>query len=419
MLIEFSVSNFRSFRERQTFSMVAAPRLRKKENVISPVVKGEKLPDLLKMAAVYGPNASGKSNLVKALGVFRDIMTPEPSTEKQALPVAPFRFDPTLIDQPSRFEWHFICEHQRYAFELALTSERIIEEKLTSFPMGKETILYHRQRNGNGDQYHFGAQLEGGEFLHQAWRDLTNSQTLFIKQAVANSNEALKQLGVPFGWLAASSKLGADRMQTWATGALHLAALQPKIAAEIATFLQSIDVPMVDMRFEQNADAYKSPDLTDSELLVMLTNPAKRAKATFTHETALGKAEFDLADESEGTHNLIGFWLLWAAHNRQGNESNFLAIDELDSSLHPNIISTLIQQRQTQEQGGQLIFTTHDTHLMDTKLLRRDQIWLTERDANGATQLYSIHDIAGRESEDIEKRYYEGRYRGLPVLRGK
>ena len=110
MLIEFSVSNFRSFREKQTFSMVAEPRLRKKENVISPVVKGEKLPDLLKMAAVYGPNASGKSNLVKALGVFQDIMSPEPSASKQVLPVAPFRFDPTLTDQPSRFEWHFIFD---------------------------------------------------------------------------------------------------------------------------------------------------------------------------------------------------------------------------------------------------------------------------------------------------------------------
>lgn len=420
MLIEFSVSNFRSFREKQTFSMVAAPRLRKKENVVSPVVKGEKLPDLLKMAAVYGPNASGKSNLLKALGVFHAITTRAPSTEKQALPVAPFRFDPALLDQPCRFEWHFICEQQRYSFELALTSERIIEEKLISFPMGKETILYHRQHTENGDQYHFGAQLEGGELLHRAWRALTNPQTLFIKQAVANSNEALKQLSVPFGWLVGSSATGAAEMKMSATAALYAASLEPQLATALASFLQTIDVPMVDIQFEQNADAPKNSDLTVSEWSALLSNRAQQAKAIFTHETALGKAKFDLVDESEGTRNLIGFWLCWFAHSSESDKaSSILAIDELSSSLHPNIISALIKQRQTQEHQRQLIFTTHDTHLMDTKLLRRDQIWLTERNANGATQLYPIHDIEGRESEDIEKRYYEGRYRGLPVLSRK
>jgi hypothetical protein len=77
----------------------------------------------------------------------------------------------------------------------------------------------------------------------------------------------------------------------------------------------------------------------------------------------------------------------------------------------------LVDKHLKSDTSAQLIFTTHDTHLMDTKLLRRDQFWLTERDANGATQLRSIHDFEGRESEDLEKRYYEGRYRALPIIR--
>ena len=86
-----------------------------------------------------------------------------------------------------------------------------------------------------------------------------------------------------------------------------------------------------------------------------------------------------------------------------------------DSSLHPKIIEALVGKHHNAPRVSQLVFTTHDTHLMDSGLLRRDQIWITERDANGATRLFSIHDFKGRQSEDIEKRYYEGRYRGLPL----
>lgn len=97
-------------------------------------------------------------------------------------------------------------------------------------------------------------------------------------------------------------------------------------------------------------------------------------------------------------------------------KNKILVVDELDSSLHPKIVELLIEKHCDSENVSQLIFTSHNTHLMDSKLMRRDQIWLTERDVNGATQLRSVHDFEGREGEDIEKRYYAGRYRALPIL---
>jgi AAA15 family ATPase/GTPase len=97
--------------------------------------------------------------------------------------------------------------------------------------------------------------------------------------------------------------------------------------------------------------------------------------------------------------------------------SGALAVDELDSSLHPEIVASILSKHLESDLTTQLIFTTHDTHLMNTKILRRDQFWVTERDANGATNLFSIHDFEGREGEDVEKRYFEGRYRGLPLIR--
>lgn len=420
MLIEFSVSNFRSFREKQTFSMVAAPRLRKRENLIKPVVKGEELPDLLKVAAIYGPNASGKSNLIKALHLVRQIATSQPSTQFAAFPVSPFRFDLDLVEKPSRIELHFIQANQRYQFELGLTCERIVEEKLITFTSGKEVMLYERLHQASGDLYKFGEALEGGSGLHNIWMNLTGPQTLFIAQAVANSNEQLLQLRNPFNWLRYGLMVIDEGMDPLINHSLELAEKEPIFADDISSFLQDIDVPVTRIRFDQVEKNLLQSDSRSlsSGLLKGWANKLEN-KMVLVHQTKLSEAEFNIHDESNGTKNLIGFWLPWSFHRRSGKASdNFpLIVDELDSSLHPEIVKALIEKHLKSDSSSQLIFTTHDTHLMDTKLLRRDQFWLTERDANGATQLRSIHDFEGREGEDLEKRYYEGRYRALPIIR--
>ena len=419
MLIEFSVSNYCSFRERQTFSMVAAPRLRKRENVFSPVVEGEKLPDLLKVAAIYGPNASGKSNLLSALNVVKTIAKSKPS-DSGSIPVKPFRFDKQLSNQPSRFELNFIVKEQRYQFELSTTADRVIEERLIAFPKGKETLLYERLHSETGEKYEFGRELEGGRDLHQTWRKLTGPKTLFISQAVANSSEEFNQLRIPFQWISEGVYVVTDGMASLTQASQRVAKKNPSLAVEIASFLQEVDVPVTLMRF----DPIPQPEFTAAGLGLDDRTSAglfafgnSQSKTTLTHKTVLGEADFSFEEESEGTKGLIGFWLPWSLFGHENTPFRVLAVDELDSSLHPEIVANLVRKHLQFEQPVQLIFTTHDTHLMDTKLLRRDQIWITERDRNGATQLRSIHEFDGRESEDVEKRYYEGRYRGLPVIR--
>ena len=412
MLIEFSISNFRSFREKQTFSMVAAPRLKKGDNVFKPVVKGEKLPDLLKVAAVYGPNASGKSNLIKAFDIVRYVANRQPSAQPTALPVSPFRFDPQLVNQPSRIELHFVYAEQRYAFELDLTKERIVKERLLAFSKGKETLLYERRHLPSGDEYIFG-ELEGGNDLHELWKKSTGPQVLFLAQAVANSSEDLKQLREPLIWLQTGFMIVSGGMEWRANSSQKLVKDHPSFAEEISSFLQDVDVPVTNIRVDQvESNAVQSGILG----LNSQVNTKPKSRTILTHKTALGEAEFDFEEESEGTKNLIGFWFPWSIHT-SFIEDRTLIVDELDSSLHPEIVISLVAKHLKSGLPTQLIFTTHDTHLMDAKLLRRDQFWLTERDANGATQLRSIHDFEGRESEDLEKRYYEGRYRGLPFVR--
>lgn len=421
MLIEFSVSNFRSFRERQTLSMVAAPRMRKRENVFQPEPTSEKFPALLKVAVVYGPNASGKSNLLKALDIVGQIANREPSTRDRPLPVSPFRFDTTLADQPSLFELHFIHTGIRYQFDLAATSERIINEKLVAFPKGRESLLYERQHTAQGESYRFGALLKDSPVaeLLEPWQKLTPPTLLFIAQAVANSSEESNPLKAPFEWLKDSGYFLLDGMGRIAAAAQRLTGQHEVHGNDIALFLRELDVPISKMRVETiHLSGLRAGGLNMlADLVEKSDTTSARNKTILTHKTALGEADLNYEDESEGTKNLIGFWLPWTTQDPSQTSRRLLVVDELDSSLHPKIVAALVEKHINSGIPSQLIFTTHDTHLMDAKLLRRDQFWITERDINGATQLRSIHDFEGRDSEDIEKRYYEGRYRGLPLVK--
>lgn len=406
MLIEFSVSNFRSFRERQTLSMVAAAGLGKESNVFAAPVDGEELPDLLKVAAVYGPNASGKSNLLRALETLSTIAELEPKARPYLLPVAPFRFDTGLLDQPSTFEVHFIESRMRYAFTLTASAERIVEERLAAFPNGEETLLYHRKR----DEYEFGSALQGEPALHLTWSQATNSQVLFLSRAVAHSSETLRQLRHPHRWLTGCVRVILGDPGFWREVTQSVLLDTPGLASSVIALLNDNDIPIAAIQSEP-----EPPSGNALKDLLRTTPP----RTTLIHKSALGEAKFDFSEESDGTKNLFGFAVPWhlAQSRNLDHATKVLAIDEFDSSLHPEIVATMVRKHIESEPPGQLIFTTHDTHFMTTQLLRRDQFWLTERDANGATQLRAIHDFEGSEDEDIEKRYFEGRYRALPLVR--
>lgn len=417
MLIEFSVSNFRSFREKQTFSMVATPRLSKKRNVFKAPLKGERFPDLLKVAAIYGPNASGKTSLLQAMSVMNNLLV-VPASSDRVFPVKPFRFDSVLREKPSEFEYNFIKNGLRYQFILGLTEKRITEEKLIFFPKGKEALLYDRRLTETGEVYTFGDELEGGKEVNEIWRRLTSPKSLFIAQAVANSSEDLNQLRGPYEWFFQDFLvIGQDSMGAWSAASRNFLKKIPGLSSDLETFLREVDVPVSKITFEHDEDDFSFLN-SGRRFGVDDFLGSDEIKTTLTHESLLGEAEFDFSEESGGTKNLIGFWLPWRNINR-GNAFGILAVDELDSSLHPEVVADLIDKHLENGTASQLIFTTHDTHLMNTKALRRDQFWITERDANGATNLFSIHDFEGREGEDVEKRYFEGRYRGLPLIRRK
>ncbi|MDD0971433.1 MULTISPECIES: AAA family ATPase [Pseudomonas] len=415
MLIEFSVSNYRSFRDRQTLSMAATPRLSKSSNTFKPPITAERLPDLLKVAAIYGPNAAGKSSLIRAMGIVGRLMAVPSGSNDDALPVSPFRFDRALNDAPSLFEYDFIQAGLRYRFVLGLTAQRVVQEQLLVYPKGKETLLYRRQFDVEGEHYVFGKTLEGGKEVHNAWRRLTSPKMLFITQAVANSSEELSQLRSPFSWFQTGLLVvEQNNMLGLSTASIRFLKMVKNHTSDLRDFLKALDIPVSAIQLNADEDIATSGNgkLTLKDFFAA----AQKDKLTLTHSSVSGDADFDFSEESCGTKNLIGFWLPWFMMNQAGR-SGVLCVDELDSSLHPEIVADLIGKHLSSGLDTQLIFTTHDTHLMNEKILRRDQFWITERDAHGATSLFSVHDFEGRESEDVEKRYFEGRYRGLPLIR--
>jgi AAA15 family ATPase/GTPase len=421
MLIEFSVSNFKSFRDRQTLSMVASPRLGKRENVISPRVKGEKLPNLLKVAAIYGPNASGKSSLLSAIDFVRDVVAKAQHRPDKRLSASHFRFDLDLEKKPSNFEYHFIQKGMRYQYVLSANHSRIIFEELTAFPSGKERLLFKREFINDKEVYEFGDTLEGGAQVHEAWRKITSPKSLYLAQAAQNSSEDMTQLKIPFSWFDDSCLvIDQNSLQAWSRASRKVLAVVPSTAANLSSFLADVDIPIESISITAADETYQG--LLDKTFKGVEDFDAfeKDTKTTLTHKSALGEADFDFSEESEGTRNLIGFWLPWQTLAMKGkleDDNLTLIIDELDSSLHPQIVANIIKRHIASTHQSQLIFTTHDTHLMNSKILRRDQFWITERDKNAATRLFSIHDFQGREGEDLERRYFAGRYRGLPLTK--
>lgn len=426
MLIEFRVANFRSFNQEQVFSMAAAPRLKKKDNTIKVALKGDPLPPLLKSVAIYGPNASGKSNFIRALNSLWLLLKKPEGNEAFLQEDHSFRFSETSKETPSKFEIHFVHQGLRCELGLWFQTNRIVKEWLTIYPTGVEQPLYVReysQQRGH-DLYTFDPKLEGSDALHTLWTEATRPTDLYIAKAIANSNEQLTQLRSIADWFDTLQVFSRSLFQKLTSATSALLAERPNLSGWLASYLSDFDIATTSITSEESGSyseiRQKLLKLQDGTKVDMekfaksIGIENDRWKTTFRHRFGSMEAEFDLAEESDGTQSLFAFAIVWLLFN---DRPMVVVVDELDTSLHPLIIEKLIEKHH-QRQNGQMIFTTHDTHLMNPKIMRRDQFWFTQRDKYGATRLSSVYDYEGREGEDIEKRYFEGRYRALPIVRG-
>lgn len=436
MLIEFCVGNYRSFRDPVTLSMVAA-NLRSQDKQLDEnnvFDAGPKL-RLLTGAAIYGANASGKSNLVRAMQFMRNLVlrSAEGTQPTGGIHVERFRLSTTTAEKPSYFQVVFLLDGVRYRYGFEATGEQVVSEWLYYVPATREARLFERQQ----DQFSFGDGFREGRELAEK----TRPNALLLSVA-AQFNSALAQKVV--GWFRTRMRV-ASGLDDAGMRVFTLAALQnPEMRDQIAELVHRLDLGISDLRIEKtpletaswlslslSSDTLKwlqtametlqkrSPELGrtragDNQELVSI----KTVHPAFDAEGEPVEAEiFNLDEhESEGTKKLVSFAgpLILALRNGQ-----LMIVDELDARLHPMITQAIIglfNSPQSNPQHAQLIFTTQDAGLLDRRFFRRDQVWFTEKDRQGATQLYSLAEFKVRNDASFGRDYIRGKYGAVPYV---
>ncbi|MGM0518993.1 MAG: AAA family ATPase [Campylobacterota bacterium] len=416
MLVDFRVKNFRSIKEEQLLSMVASSQ---KEFVDTHTFlpTTSKSLSLVKTATIYGANAAGKSNILKAMEVMQEIVLESGSRYQRGdeLPVKPFLFD-NEVNESTEFEINFIYNQIRYQYGFATTRERITEEWLIAYPKGRPQNWFARAYDEEKKEYQwqFGDKLMGKK---QLWQESTRSNALFLSTAVQLNSEQLKPV---FDWFA--DKLKITGVEGWNPYFTMELCEDKTHKDKILKFLKIADMDIEDIEVEkENFSPNKLPKDMPEELKRDITKDMKEKEiikgAKFYHFDNYGKkVALDFDDESDGTRKLFSFIGPWIDSLENGN---VLLIDELHDNFHPLMVKFLIEMFHNKDMNtsnAQLIFTTHETSVLNQDTFRRDQIWFCEKQ-NRATNLYPLTDFSPRKGvEDLEKGYLSGRYGALPFF---
>lgn len=417
MLIEVTVANYRSLKNSQIFSLIKG-----KGNELTEQnsfrIKAANTFELLHSAVVYGANASGKSNFLEALKTMQHIVLNSASKQQRGdiLPIVPFRLSPKTRLAPSEFEVTFLVNKIRYQYGFTATNERIYEEWLLAYPKGRAQRWFSRIWLEDEKRYSwdFGGHLAGEK---QLWQKSTRDNALFLSTAVQLNSEQLQPV---FDWF---------------KGTLHMigaAGWDPKFTAslcegeqkqKVMDFLQVADIHIDDIMIEARPfDSNELPAEMPEPIKNMISSSMEGKKVLeikTIHKDSIGEdIAFDFNEESNGTRKLFAFAGPWIDTLKKGH---VLFIDELHDSLHPKLVRFLVElfhNPQTNPNNAQLVFTTHETSILNQNIFRRDQIWFCEKDKEQATQLYPLTDFSPRKGrENLETAYLSGRYGALPFVK--
>jgi len=418
MLAEFRVGNFKSFKAEQVLSLVASSEESKGKNSIE--TSGL---NILKIAVVYGANASGKSNLIKAMACMNSIICNSAGYKpSDKIPVTPFLFDENTPMEPSTFEVTFFMEGIRYQYGFSATKEKVYKEWLLAWPKGKEQKWFERQykKQTNETGVYFGPSLKG---RNKDTFGKVKGNSLFLPVAAQWNH---KQLSKVYEWFDGQlRKLPDNPLASEITDTLLFAdenLKKPFGYHDLAiAILRQADFGVNDFGIDKlNVENIKFPDdmpVEVQEALVKQLTEHPRYRKTLYHCDR--KYSLPLEEESDGTQR---FYSLLGPLVVATEEGFVLFKDELELNLHPLLsreIVCAVRDNEHDNISAQLIFTTHDTTLLDPELFGRDQVWFTEKDKDGATQLYSLADYKEstvRKGEAMQKRYLAGRYGAVPIL---
>jgi uncharacterized protein len=411
MLIEFKVTNFRSIRDTQSISLVAGTaKERREENTFDSGIPG--FSKLVRSAVIYGANAAGKTNLLLALQFMQSVIVSSASLQDgMRISYMPFRLAENAASNPSSFEIALIDGGVRYEYGFSMDADRVHEEWLIAYPQGRPQKWFERNYDTKTRQYvwYLSTKLKGNA---RVWRDATRDNALFLSVATQLNSDQLRPI---FTWFQKKLVIVGVGPSFFNQGLTFKLFDDENGKQKLLRFIHAADFGIADMSIskEPMALANPSPAITPSA-----DNIPAIIRVTSIHKSIdTGKPiSFDLGEESNGTQILFKSAGAWLNVLENGE---VLFVDELDTSLHPHMTRFLVKlfhDHATNKHNAQLVFTTHDTSLLDPDLFRRDQVWFVEKDEKSASCVYPLTDFSPRKDEALERGYLRGRYGALPFI---
>lgn len=403
MLLEFRCSNFKSIKEEIRFSMIAG-----KDNTSEELLKVYNNFRVLRSAVIYGANGSGKSNFINALLFMCNLVQTSISYQPgQKIPQAAHKLSEK--EKPSTFDIQFIRKNVRYAYGFSIEGGAITEEYLYYFPNGRQVKIFERDRMniqpGNRYKSSFDVSI----------KDVLKENRLFLSCAANYSN--VRELEEAFLFFTTDIVVYNPAMNNWTEYSIRLMQDNPSIKEEFLQMLNALDTGIQDVKLKVEkvkfADLKRKLQLPDNLMGLIPEQEGNRIEAKVVYD----QFEIDLlSEESSGIKRL--FEIICPMIDIL-NTGKVLICDELEASLHEAVIYKIVQLFQNYKKDifAQLIFSTHDTSLLNRELFRRDQVWFTQLNKDRATDLYSLVEIKDvRKSENLAKGYVSGKYGAIPML---
>lgn len=409
MLIEFSVKNFMSFKDKVTLSMEKGSGNENIDNVVF-----NDITNLLKVSAIYGANASGKSNLLKAF-TCAILMVRDSSKiplEGKWNFIKPFLFDSKTRNMPSEFEFIFIANNIKYRYFFSADENKIYDELLEAYYTQKPTTIFSRT---NTNTYEFASDKNKLEIL----KSNNTENKLFLTTATTWNYDKTKDA---YLWFINQIDTYDSLKTIRDKDLIEYKNKDEELKKFALKLLKKADILIKDIYVDYEE---KEIDNTSMTSITKMTGDSKlkNIKIEFEHvvvdennNSHVYKLPYAL--ESSGTKVLFAFAPFL---KRAFNSTKVVIIDELEKSMHPMLVEFIIKlfnNKEINKSNSQLIFATHATNLLNLEILRRDQIWFTEKDElTGISTLYPLDSFSVRKDENIEKGYTNGRYGAIPFIK--
>ncbi len=404
MLIEFSVKNFLSFKDKAILSMEKGNGDENIDNIIF-----NDITDLVKNAAIYGANASGKSNILKAFtcAILMIRNSNLMSVGEKWSYIKPFLFDETSKNKPSEFEFTFITNNVKYKYFFSADQNRIYEESLDAYNSQKPTNIFTRK---DTNIYEFSN--DKNKLASLATNNTENK--LFLSTATTWNYEKTKDA---FLWFTKTidtydsfNKIMDKDLIDYSENE-ELKKFSLKLLKEADILIKDISVNYEEKEIEGT--------IADMPIIPIV----KKVGIELEHEVVdeennIHTYKLNFKDESSGTKVLFAFAPFL---KRAFEETKVIIVDELEKSMHPKLVEFIVRlfnNKDINKVNSQLIFTTHATNLLNLEILRRDQIWFVEKNPlNGNSELYPLDSFSVRKDENIQKGYINGRYGAVPFIK--